>query len=139
MRTLDIVAAADVVPLHVVQGADLGPLSVYVVEDDGSRCYDLGAGDVPIDLTGCAAFAQVRRRPSDTTPMAVFAVAITPLDGLILVHMTAAVTATLTASDDPAAVQSRAVWDLVLVEPNGRASQLVRGPVYIYKLATDIP
>lgn len=91
-----------------------------------------------VDLTGATVRAQVRRKALDAgSPLATFTVAVTDAPGGVFTFsLSAAQTAALTAGEDPAAAESRAVWDMELEDAAGRITPVFQGQVTIHREVT---
>lgn len=76
-----------------------------------------------IDLTGCAAAAQVRYKHTDTDAAATFTATVSASTGVINLGLTAAQTAALT--------KTYGVWDCELTFSDGTKQRLVEGKVSI--------
>jgi hypothetical protein len=114
--------------LWIQQGATWGPHRMTIRNPDGT----------PMDLTGASMRAHLRRKALD--PVALLAFTFTALDAVNGVmqwdQVAAAVTAGLTAGEDPMQIASRAVWDGELVDASGRVLRPMWGQVTIDREVT---
>lgn len=105
------------------------PISIYRGDDWGLTVTLTDAAGVPIDLTGWAVQAQIRRTFDDTTPMATVTVTIeVAVAGIMSLSLTPAQTSVLA---------NGGVWDLQTTEPDGgRVRTVLAGPVIVAKDVT---
>lgn len=103
------------------QGGTLGPFRARMTNADANK--------TPVDLTGAVIRGTVRRAPGDAVALASFVVTITdPTDGRYEFGLPADVTATLPAGVDIMDAAGKLVWDLELVDSQGRVTPLYFGP-----------
>jgi len=91
------------------------------------------ADGTPVNLTGCALAAQLRKLPQDLEPVASFVVAILApaTGGLASLAMPAAVTALIPCGQSLMEEASRYAWDLQLIDATGAISAPLYGTVRI--------
>lgn len=119
------------VHLHMVRGHAYGPVSIKLTGPDKIT---------PINLTGAALYAQVRRKASDAAALAEFVVTVTgALTGDASLSMTEAQADNLPAADDHTSPEAQAVWDVVMVDSLGRPLVLAGGPLTGYLSVTQLP
>jgi hypothetical protein len=118
----------DRVDLLIRQGATFGPHEITLTNPD----------DTPVDLTGATVRAQMRRKALTTgLPLATFDTPVTDAAaGVFTLGLSAAATAALVAGEDPASLDSRAVWDLEVQDATGRVVPVYWGSVTIHREVT---
>jgi hypothetical protein len=91
-----------------------------------------------VDLAGATVRAQMRRKALDANPpLATFTVTmIDAAGGVFSFSLTDAQTAALVAAEDPAGIDSRAVWDMELLDAAGRVTPVYYGKVTIHREVT---
>jgi len=82
------------------------------------------ANDVPINLTGYSAAAQLKTSFSDATPVAFTCTITTPASGVVEVYLAPATTAALIAG-------TSYIWDFQLTEPDGDVRTYLAGDVTV--------
>jgi hypothetical protein len=113
--------------LKIRQGATLGPFVVTLSEPDGT----------PVDLTGAALRAQIRKTALD--PVVTVALTVTLLDPLLgqfEFGLDAVTTTTLPAGEALTDDASRYVWDLEWEAPDGTVTPLFYGECAIFREVT---
>jgi hypothetical protein len=112
------------VDLALQQGADFATTLTFQNQDA-----------TPVDLTGCALMAVIRRRGLDKTPVAAFALVINspPSAGIAAMTMARSVSLGLPCGETPADPLYQFVWDLKLTDSAGKVSVPLFGAVTVQR------
>ena len=114
--------------LLIKQGSTFGPFEVILSDP-------LGA---PINLTGSSIQAQIRKRPSDTLPIASFDIIIEALNGKFFYSLTDTITGGILAGDTLKDPMSKYFWDMEIHWSNGKIQPLYYGDVTIFREITRV-
>lgn len=103
------------------QGASLGPFTAKMRNADGT----------PVDLTGSLIRGTVRRTQADADALASIETAISdPTGGVYMFGLSSRITAGLPAGVNIQDPNAKLVWDLELVDSQGRVTPLYYGPFF---------
>lgn len=112
--------------LEIRQGADFAPTL---------RLKNPTTG-LPVDLTGAVLRAQIRKTPLATAVVKSFAFDyVDRPNGIVVMKLTAAETASIKAVDDPKSSDNKYFWDLEM-GVGGFITHLVDGEVMMYREVT---
>lgn len=113
--------------LDIRQGATFGPLTLTFKNPDGSA----------VNLTGCSLSGQIRKTALSASIVQAFSAAITnAAGGVATLTIDAAATAGIPAGESPAGVDSRYVYDVELVDSQGRVIPVLYGDVIVLREVT---
>lgn len=127
MATLVLGNIGERIDLRIRQGADFGPVRGTMTNPDGS----------PVNLTGCTLRGMVKKKPSDTLPAATFAVTVTDaLAGRYEFTLPNTATFNLKAGPRIDAPESAYVWDMEMLDSQGRVVPLYYGDVQVLREIT---
>lgn len=119
--------AGEQVDLLIRQGATFGPHEITLTNPDAT----------PLNLTGATVRAQIRRKALDAAVLIAITCTITDAAaGKCTIGLTAAQTAALVAGENTASIDSRAVWDLELLDAAARVTPVYYGAVTIHREVT---
>jgi hypothetical protein len=114
-------------PLLIRQGADFGFTANLRGPD----------GVTPMNLTGCSARAQIRKRATDSAlTIALTCTVVDALTGSLSISLTNLQTAGLVAGESVSEAASKYVWDCEFVDSLGRVIPLFYGPVNVFREVT---
>lgn len=97
-----------------------------------------GPNAAPVDLTGCAFLAQIRRTGRDRTVVQAFTVAVVdpPTNGIAKLSISAALTGAIGCGETPDDPDWQYVWDLQFTDAASNLSSPLYGAVQILREVT---
>lgn len=113
--------------LDIRQGATFGPLTLTFKNPDGSA----------VNLTGCSLTGQIRKQALSSTVVQAFTAAITDAAaGVATLTIDAVATAAIPAAETPISPDSRYVYDVELIDTQGRVIPVLYGDVVVLREVT---
>lgn len=115
--------------LQIAQGCTFGPYQIQLLNPDGS----------PVNLTGAVVGGQIRKLPTDVTPIAEFEISYGVLaDGFFSFGLADEITATIPAGETLDSDESIYLWALNLKDSLGRILPLFYGNAYIFRQVSHV-